>query len=80
MNKTKGYVLTVVGVGGGVIGFFLMWNSWLSTNTIQNGRDISSVMTSINDLKDTAKEIRGTVNSIALHDNVQISFASTTPR
>ncbi len=71
-ERRQGYALTIVGVGGGIISFFIMWNSWLSTQVIQSKVDEASLVTSVDDIKET-------VTKIAQHEGVvTISSVGTT--
>lgn len=68
----KGYALTVVGIGGGITSFFLVWNSWLSTQVIQSKVDTASLITSVGDIKET-------VNKIARHEGLVAEATTTGP-
>lgn len=70
-SNMKGYALTVVGIGGGITSFFLVWNSWLSTQVIQSKVDTASLITSVGDIKET-------VNKIAKHEGLLASVAPAT--
>lgn len=65
----KGSILTVTGVGGGLVSFFLIWNGWLSTQVISDQTNLASTNAYLSDIKET-------VHDIAQHEGVITSSSS----